>query len=190
MSGLRRRPGRPSSARVRFLEALGEGARLLQAGRASEALPHLQRALELEPSDTDAALNLGGARIMLNQHQKAIPILEEACAAQPENSKIWINLGAAYLGDPVLATVDQQARAIAAFEKALELDPIAPSVNYNLGLIYRDQGDLVAAIAQFRRAVAANPLDRDARRLLEKMQRFAGDEVLQKTSSNGGDDDG
>jgi tetratricopeptide (TPR) repeat protein len=188
MSGQRRRRGRRAPARTPFLEALGEGARLLQAGRAREALPFLQRAIELEPTDTDAAINLGGAHIMLNQHRKAVPILEQACAAQPGNSKIWINLGAAYLGNPVLATADQQTRAIAAFEKALELDPVAPSVNYNLGLIYRDQGDLAAAIAQFHRAVAVNPLDRDARRLLEKMQEMAGDPSPQKPSPNGGDD--
>ncbi len=189
MSDRRRRPGRPTPARLRFLEALGEGARLLQAGRAREALPYLQRAVELEPTDTDAAINLGGAHIMLNQHQTAVPILEEACAAEPENSKIWINLGAAYLGNPILATADQQARAIAAFEKALELDPMAPSVNYNLGLIYRDQGDLVAALAQFRRAAAVNPLDRDAHRLLERIERTLGGEAPQKLSPNGGDGD-
>jgi Flp pilus assembly protein TadD len=189
MSGPPRRPERPTPARLRFLAALGEGARLLQAGRARDALPYLQRAAELEPADTDAAINLGGAHIMLNQHQTAVPILEEACAAQPANSKIWINLGAAYLGNPILATAAQQARAIAAFEKALELDPVAPSVNYNLGLIYRDQGDVVAAIAQFRQAVVVNPLDRDAHRLLERMQRIAGGEALQKPSPNGGDGD-
>ena len=61
---------------------------------------------------------------------------------------------------------------------------------FNLGLIYRDQGDVMAAIAQFRRAVAANPLDRDARRLLERMQRIAGEGARQQISPHGGEDDG
>jgi len=147
-----------------------EGANLLQQGNAKEALPLLYHAYQLRPDDVDAAINLSGTYVMLNRPKLATPILEKALEQDPLNSKIWINLGAAYLGNPVLANKERQARAIAAFEKALELDPGAPSVNYNLGLIYRDQGNLPAAIAQFHQACAVNPLDRDARRLLERLQ--------------------
>lgn len=166
-------PGPPegqTELKFRFRRALEEGARLLHAGRPSEALPHLELAFELVPSDADAAINLGGAHILLNEYQRAVQILEEAAASRPDNSRIWINLGAAYLGNPVLATPEMRALAIAAFEKALELDPLAPSVDYNLGLIHRDRGDLVAAKAHFRQAIAVDPLDRDARRLLARLE--------------------
>ena len=82
----------------------------------------------------------------------------------------WTNLGAAYLGNPVLATAEQQDKAIAAFERALECDPVAPHVAYNLGLIYRDRNDRDRAIHWFTRALQADPLDRDARRILEKLK--------------------
>jgi len=123
--------------------------------------------------------------MMLNQYRRAVYILEEAANLEPENSKIWINLGAACLGNPVLARAKSQARAIVAFEKALELDPAAPSVNYNLGLIYRDQAKLATAMEQFRRAAAVNPFDRDARRLLQKLQHFVNGQAEQESSSNG-----
>ena len=177
MSSPRKRPKRRSSAeKSPFVEAMQVGARLLQAGRAKDALPYLKRAYRLDPADVDAAINLGGAYVMLNRSRQAIPILEEA-SRRTENSKAWTNLGAAYLGNPILATVKKQESAIAAFEKALELDPAAPSVNYNLGLVCRDQGKLDLAIAHFRRAAAINPHDQDARRLLVKLEGILADQA-------------
>jgi len=43
-------------------------------------------------------------------------------------------------------------------------------VAYNLGLIYRDRNDRGRAIRWFTRAVQANPLDGDARRILERLK--------------------
>jgi Tfp pilus assembly protein PilF len=83
---------------------------------------------------------------------------------------IWINLAAAYLGNPVLATAEQQSQAIAAFENALQINPAAPNVHYNLGLIFVDRGERELAVAAFRRAVEVNPFDRDARQWLCKLE--------------------
>jgi Flp pilus assembly protein TadD len=58
--------------------------------------------------------------------------------------------------------------AIGAFEKAVELDPAAPSVHYNLGLIFVVRGDTDLAAAAFMRAIQANPQDRDARLWLQR----------------------
>jgi tetratricopeptide (TPR) repeat protein len=149
---------------------MNRGAKLLEQGKATEALPFLYEAASLRPDDVDAAINLGGAHIMLGRFQRAIAILEEAAENEPANSKVWINLGGAYLGNPETATPEQQAEAIAAFEQALELDPAAPSVDYNLGLIYRDQERLELALAHFRRAAAINPMDRDARILVQRLE--------------------
>jgi tetratricopeptide (TPR) repeat protein len=79
-------------------------------------------------------------------------------------------LGAAYLGNPVLATQEQQLRAIKAFETALELDPVAPSVDYNLGLIFVDRKEHDLAMSAFQRAIEVNPFDRDARAWLRKLK--------------------
>ncbi len=179
----RKHPVSPGQAT--FLEAMRKGAELLQLGKARDALPYLQQAYRLDSEDVDAAINLGGAYVMLNKPKQAVPILEKAVELEPENSKTWINLGAAYLGNPILANREKQQRAIEAFEKALELDPTAPSVHYNLGLIYRDQGNLQVAVEQFRRAAAVNPLDDDARKLLEKLSQRLGSQDLEGRKSHG-----
>jgi Flp pilus assembly protein TadD len=175
-----------------FAEAMNRGAKLLEQGRPREALPLLYQAASKRPDDVDAAVNLGGAHIMLGRFEQAIAILEEAAEKEPENSKLWINLGAAYLGDRETATHKQQVDAIAAFERALELDPAAPSVNYNLGLIYRDREELETALVHFRRAAAINPLDRDARMLVQRLEelRDQGGDRVPESPDDGGDHGG
>jgi protein O-GlcNAc transferase len=146
-----------------------QGATLLEQGKAQEAIPLLELAYQLDAESVPTLINLGGAYVMAGRHREAIPLLETACDTEPYNAMIWVNLGAAYLGNPVLATREQQMQAIAAFEKALQLNPAAPNVHYNLGLIFVDRGDTDLAVAAFRQATRVNPLDRDARFWLHKL---------------------
>jgi tetratricopeptide (TPR) repeat protein len=124
----------------------------------------------MQPENVDAAINLGGAYIMTKKFSKAVDILEPATQKRPDLAQVWINLGAAYLGNPVLARQEEQDRAISAFKQALEIDPVATSVAYNIGLVYRDKGESGKAIQWFRQAVKHNPADRDARNLLNRLE--------------------
>ncbi len=142
---------------------------MLHEGKPGVALPYLQQAYVLKPEDIDAAINLSGAYIMTKRFKKAIDILKPLSDENPDHTMIWINLGAAYLGNPVLARDEDQRRAISAFEHALEIEPSAYSVAYNIGLIYRDRGEVDQAINWFNTALEHNPQDRDARQLLEKL---------------------
>ena len=153
-----------------FKEESNRGAKLLAQGKPEQARAILERLWKLRPDDVSVAINLGGAYILTKQFKQAIPVLEAVIEREPGNAMVWINLGAAYLGNPVLATGQDQDKAIAAFERALECDPSAPSVAYNLGLIYRDRDDRDHAIFWFTRALQANPLDDDARRILERLK--------------------
>jgi tetratricopeptide (TPR) repeat protein len=155
-----------------FRDSMTRGTQLLQAGKANEALSFLERAHKLKPDNPDAALNLGGAYIMAGKHRQAVPILEKAVERSPDHTQLWINLGAAYLGNPITATDERQQRSLFAFNRALEIDPLARSVAYNIGLIHRDRGEIQLAVAAFRRAVLADPYDRDAQRLLERLERL------------------
>jgi tetratricopeptide (TPR) repeat protein len=152
-----------------FETAFGQGTRLLHSGRAGDALPLLERAVSLNPNHTDAALNLSGAYILSGKFKKALALLEPLSVQEPDNAMVWTNLGAAYLGNPVLARDEEQKQAIAAFRRALEIRPAAPSVAYNIGLIYRDRQEKEEAIRWFRQAIRDNPNDDHARSMLEKL---------------------
>ena len=163
------RAGGSEDPSTEVLRLLNRGADLLQRGQTREALPHLQCARAMDAANVAVAINLGGCLIMLGRPKEAIPLLEEAVEVEVDNAMIWMNLGAAYLGNPILATVEKQERAIGAFRRALALQPGMPNANYNLGLIFRDQGNWAAALDEFRQALDINPGDRDARSLMDNI---------------------
>lgn len=152
-----------------FRQALSESARLLQQNRPSEAIALLEALAQQAPDNPDVAINLGGAYILLRKWNKAEAILRRATAENPHNVMMWTNLAAAHLGNLETAGPKQQERAIAAYERALELDPQAPNIHYHLGLIYKERRDWSNAIAYFEQALIVAPADRDARRWLEQI---------------------
>jgi len=161
---------RSSATEEEVKRLINQGADHLERGRPDLALQYLQKAWELDSSHVAAAINLAGAYILLGRHKEAIPLLEQAVTLEAHNPMIWVNLGAAYLGNPVLASLERQERAIQAFERALELQPGIPNVNYNLGLIFRDQQRWERARQEFERALEVNPVDHDARMLLDQVK--------------------
>ena len=155
---------------LKFTALLRRGTELLHRGKVNEAVTVLEKAHTLVPDDFDVALNLSGAYILTKKFKKAAALLETLRDQEPENAMVWTNLGAAYLGNPILARDEEQLQAIAAFEQALTINPVAPNVAYNIGLIYRDRRDVDMAIAWFERAVKTNPKDEDARHLIEQLR--------------------
>ncbi|MCB0194342.1 MAG: tetratricopeptide repeat protein [Anaerolineae bacterium] len=161
-SNRKRRPPKIIQPDMDFPELLEEGTKALERGQVSVAIKLLEQAHKMDPDHPDLLLNLGGAYILSKKFKQAVDILELLSDRQPSNPMVWTNLGAAYLGNPILATDEKQQRAIGAFKLAIALDPKAPNVAYNLGLIYRDRKENEEALHWFRRALKANPKDKDA----------------------------
>lgn len=163
---------KPNPLPDNFQQTINESAQLLQQNRPSEAAARLEPLHLLAPTHPDIAINLGGAFILQRKWSRAVRVLTKAAEANPENVMLWINLGAAQLGNLQTAGPQQQARAIRAYEKALQLDPVAPNVYYHLGLIYQDQGNFDRAIAMFQRALEVRPSDTDARYWIDRLTNF------------------
>ena len=155
----------------RFFDLLSRGTQALQNGDIARAVSLLERAHQLDPDNPDAALNLGGVYILAKKFAQAVAILEPLRERDPDNPMVWTNLGAAYLGNSVLAGDEKQQRAIAAFERALTINPATPNVAYNLGLIYLARREHERALGWFKRAVQTNPDDRDALNYIRQLGR-------------------
>lgn len=157
------------SGAQRYREALNASAQLLRANRPGEAARVLEQLAIEYPDDVDIAINLGGALIMQRKWSQAVRFLEAATQTQPMNAMLWMNLGAAYLGQLETSGPKQQEQAISAYERALQIEPMAPNVHYHLGLIHKERGNLKRAAAHFQRAIEIDPGDKDAQFWLRKI---------------------
>lgn len=145
-----------------FRRYMRQASLLLSSGNGKDAIPLLERCLEIHPHDINVLTNLGGAYILAERHKRAIPLLEKAALLVPNNPAIWTNLAAAYLGKLITATEERQQRALTAYRQVLLLDPAYPNVHYNMGLIFIDQRNWPEADAAFTQALHVNPHDEDA----------------------------
>ena len=127
------------------------GSALLQQGRLDEALVHLRKAVEIEPSLADAHLSLGNALLKESLPDDAIAEYRRALDLRPDFVKAHINLGNALLEKGL------SDEAIGQYKMALEIDPDSADAHNNLGEALRRAGHLDDAIAQFRKALELRP---------------------------------
>jgi Flp pilus assembly protein TadD len=103
----------PGDAALRA--ALGKA--LLRLGDPSEALKELERALRLEPLQTDSRMYLGVALAMLGRHREALEQLRRAVRENPDHALAWTNLGV------TLEVTGDRKGAVEAYTEAVRLQP-------------------------------------------------------------------
>ena len=168
------------------------GYALIQAGRTPDALKHLERSVAIDASDSVAHNNLGIAYERSERRGDAIAAFERALELNPRYVEAATNLGEMFnrdgdterarvvlgralavqpdnLGARVaLAVADALSGHIDASRATLEAIATETSTSYeplwlSLGNLRLWAGDLVGAEAAFRRAVALEPYDPQAR---------------------------
>jgi len=172
------------------------GTLLLKQQAYADALPHLERATELDPTYAEGHDNLGVALSHLGRVNEAIVHYQMAIHASPRNHESHNNLGVALAGQGDLrAAIAQYDTAISIkpdyadahtnlgnalvrlgeldaatghYSEAIRLRPDQPGAYLNWGVALAQQGRLSEAIDQFRMALAVNPDNADARAYLDK----------------------
>ncbi|MEP6483908.1 MAG: sulfotransferase [Rudaea sp.] len=143
-------------------------------GDFSGAIATLRRAIASRPDDALYLSTLGSVLIETSQYDDAIAILEQACALDSTLASAWYNLGLALMRS---MRVDESAIAL---RRALALSPdIAISAHAMLGDMFRADGRLDDAVAEYRAAIARQPHAGMAWWGLAdiKTQRFSDDDV-------------
>ncbi len=93
------------------------GSTLSAAGRPQEAIPHLKRAIRLNPLNQSLGLlGLGEAYALMERHEEAITVLKKALHYQPDIFAAHLTLAGCY------AVVGREEEAHAAAE-VLRLNP-------------------------------------------------------------------
>ena len=97
----------------------------LYQGRNAEAIPLLQRSLEIRKT-ADATSNLGTAFFQLHRYAEAADAYQQAVQLDPKNYLVWGNLGDAYFWAP-----GHRQEATAAYRKAVAFAQDALHLNAN-----------------------------------------------------------
>jgi tetratricopeptide (TPR) repeat protein len=134
---------------------LNLGTAMVDAGRPDEALPHLQRALELKPGFPETLNSLGNVLNRLGRSREALPVLEEAVRLQPRFGAAHNTLGA------TLMALERADEGIAAFRRALEITPGLVQARVNLGWALANGGRVAEAAEQFDQARRLQPESAD-----------------------------
>ncbi len=155
-----------------------------QAGAAA-TIEQLQAQVRIAPSDAAAWQKLGAALFDRGDHAGAAAALERAAALAPGRADLWSALGEAR----VLASArdPMPPPALAAFRRALEIDPKDPRARY-FAAVSRDlSGDHKGAIDDWLALLADTPpgapWEADLRRTIEQVGRINGIEVADRIAA-------
>jgi len=161
------RAGRSAPAREALQDALGIydrdpevwnalGMAEMSLGDADRALASFERAWALDPLDAVTNENLGVVQVnraMKTKNRdllsKAVEYFQASIAADPALPSAHNGLGGAY------NFLGRKDEAIAAWEKAVALDPSFDFPLYNLALVYFDRGDKAKALEYCRKYLEA-----------------------------------
>ncbi len=123
------------------------GVLCCQRGRAPEALPYLERAVQLQPQNAIFQNNLGLALLALARSREAETCFRRALELDPNYAEAHNNLGNLLLGR------GETEAAIACYREALRLRPDYARARSNLGNALWRQGQLCEAEACYRQAL-------------------------------------
>jgi tetratricopeptide (TPR) repeat protein len=101
----------------------------------SPAITQFKKAVEMNPSFSEARLNLAALSLNNRDYKTAEENFRAVIQAQPRNYEASIGLGVALRGGKKIEEAEAQ------YNSAQKLDPSNPSSYFNLGLLYQDYKD-------------------------------------------------
>jgi Flp pilus assembly protein TadD len=147
-----------------FLFHLYRGSELLQDNYVEEAKEELERALRMQPRDTEGQGLLGVVYFRLGLYPRAIEIYEEIIRSCPNDITPRINLGLCYI------KTGQHLPARDSFEQVIRLEPQHKRAWGYLGLVFERLGEYAKAQASFERAGQPHL----ARRMEQRIEELTG----------------
>ena len=179
-----------------FVAHFNLGAALQAMGRFGEALPYLNQAISIKPSNATARNNRAVSLLMTDKVDEAIQGFRESLALDPAYQNARFNLARALVakGDSsgavsellvylkavpddaqahetvgrIYASAGKLDQSLPHLRKAVELEPNDSALQTNLGTALAMLGDFPEAIRAFENALKADPANQTARDNLER----------------------
>jgi arylsulfatase A-like enzyme/Tfp pilus assembly protein PilF len=117
----------------------------------AEALPHLEKAVEIQPKITQNRVNLAAALVEVKEFDRAQQMLNEVLRDHPRFPGVWFNQGVLH---------EEQRRpyeALKAYLQEVENYPDSFEARFNLGKVLSALGDWKGSIEQMREVIRIAP---------------------------------
>ncbi len=125
--------------------------KLLRAGKAKEALPLCDEAIQLNPNNVDAWNDRGWAYNDLKDYEKALENYNKVIELNPKYKWAYNNRGVVYREQK------KYKQALIELNKAIELDPNFAHAYANRGWTYYDMNKTDKALADYNKAIELDP---------------------------------
>ncbi|MFN2634817.1 MAG: sulfatase-like hydrolase/transferase [Thermoanaerobaculia bacterium] len=145
------------------------GVARASAGQSGAAIQAFERALRLDPRNAVAWQNIGITLVHSRDLQGALRAFDKAFALNERLPRAWNGRGV------VLEELGRHAEAVAAWKRAVDLDPGQLDALFNIGIVSARQGDSATARVALEQFVARVPASRApsdvarARQILSKL---------------------
>jgi beta-lactamase regulating signal transducer with metallopeptidase domain/tetratricopeptide (TPR) repeat protein len=133
------------------VDHISQGLSHLHKGQIDDAFTDFNRAIDIDPGNSEAYFSRGVVYYMQGQIVKAISDYNKAIEISPEFAAAYQNRGCIYY------SIDEYDKAISDFDKAIALDH-EDAATYNMrGIAYYRQGQIEKAISDYNKAIDINP---------------------------------
>jgi tetratricopeptide (TPR) repeat protein len=122
-----------------------KGTVLAQTGQYEDARPYLERAVDADPSNSDAWYNLAVTYTNLGKLEQAEGILEKLLESYPSEAAYHYSLGV------ILKEKDKKKDALKEFKRARDLDPAYTEAQYAVALTLEQLGKKKDAIREWEK---------------------------------------
>ncbi len=133
------------------LANLNYGSMLRDEGKWEEALPFMQKGVELSPDYTDAKIRLAEAYFKLAKYPEAVEVATQVLTKEPGN------ISALQFRGSALGASGHTKEAAEDFKAILNADPNNQHGMFNLGVAYKEANMLNDAIETFSKLIVASP---------------------------------
>ncbi len=120
-----------------------------------DALQSYTHASELDPSNADAVLDIGGVQFLAGDTDQAIAEYKRGIERFPKDARFYVACAETLLGAPEPG--ESTAYAESLLTKALALDPQSAEAHYQLGQLALQQGRLPQAESELSASLTSRP---------------------------------
>jgi len=139
-----------NQAKIKELAKLGH--EYVENEKYAEAFDTLKKIEELDPSNVEIVTDITTALNKLEKYAEALPYALRGIEMDPQDGDAWRRLGDAYRHDGT-----KEKEAVAAYEKAIELQGPNPVNQFDMGITYKCYKEYNKSLPYLERALTMEP---------------------------------